>query len=82
MDGTTKLATVALGATGQASFATAKLAIGNHNITVVYKGSSNHNSSTSPAVVQTVDSVAQALRIARRRRHRLRVSLNPPSPHR
>ena len=83
MDGTKKLGAVALDATGHASFATSKLAIGNHKITAVYKGSSDDNTSTSPVVVQTVNSLAQAQRAARRRRRRLRASGVPASslPH-
>jgi hypothetical protein len=74
MDGGKKLATMALNATGQASFATSTVAIGKHSITAVYKGSTNDNASTSPVLVQTVDSFAQAQRAARKRRARLRAS--------
>ena len=69
MNGTKKLATVTLDATGHASFTTSKLAAGNHKMTAVYNGSTSDNTSKSPVLVQTVQTAAQAERAAQRRRH-------------
>jgi hypothetical protein len=53
-NGTKKLAAVALNAAGQASFTTSSLAVGTHQITAVYAGSSKFLTSTSAALAQTV----------------------------
>jgi hypothetical protein len=53
-NGTKTLAAVALNAAGQASFTTSSLAVGTHQITAVYGGSSNFLTSTSAILVQTV----------------------------
>jgi hypothetical protein len=60
MDGTQKLATVTLDATGHASFSTSTLATGTHNMTARYNGSTDDNTSTSPVLVQTVNAAAAA----------------------
>ncbi len=52
-DGATTLATVAL-AGGTATFSTASLAVGNHDITAVYAGSPNFLGATSSVLVQSV----------------------------
>jgi Bacterial Ig-like domain (group 3) len=54
-DGTTTLSTKTLNSSGQATFSTSSLARGSHSITVVYAGSSNSLTSTSPILVQTVN---------------------------
>jgi hypothetical protein len=65
MDGTTALKSVSLGANGQATYKTAGLTVGSHNITAVYKGNSKYLGSTSPVLVQVVQlphaSLAQPL---------------------
>jgi Big-like domain-containing protein/peptidase M28-like protein len=53
-NGTRKLGTASLNGAGQASFTTSSLAVGTHQITAVYGGSSNFLTSTSAALVQTV----------------------------
>jgi hypothetical protein len=54
LDGATVLGTVVLDGTGQASLTTAALAVGSHNLTVVYAGDGNFSTSTSTALTQTV----------------------------
>jgi len=54
-DGSTVIGTVALNASAVATFTTSSLTATNHNLTAVYKGSGNFNSSTStPVLVQAV----------------------------
>jgi hypothetical protein len=54
-DGSTTLATVTLGSTGQATFTTSTLAPGNHTMRAVYSGDGNFQSSTSSSQTQTVN---------------------------
>jgi Bacterial Ig-like domain (group 3) len=54
LDGSTTLATIALGS-GKASYSTSALGTGTHNITAVYAGTVNITGSTSPTLVQTVN---------------------------
>jgi len=56
-NGATTIATVALNASGQTSFATSKLTAGPHNMTGVYSGDATHAASTSAVLVQTVNGV-------------------------
>jgi hypothetical protein len=53
MDGSVALMTVSLTGT-RASYTTATLAAGSHNITAVYAGTGNIKGSTSPLFVQIV----------------------------
>ena len=53
-DGATVLATVALNASGQASFTTSALASGSHTISATYNGTS-HFATSSASLVQVVD---------------------------
>ena len=57
-DGATELATVALDATGKASFTTATLAAGTHSIAAVYNGTANFNASISPRLDHNVTAAA------------------------
>ncbi len=57
MDGPTQLATITL-ASGKATYTTAALAVGAHNITAVYSGDSNFASSTSNVATITINTVA------------------------
>jgi MYXO-CTERM domain-containing protein len=54
-DGASVLATVAIDASGAATFSTSALAVGNHSITVDYAGDTNFAPSASPAVSQDVN---------------------------
>jgi len=54
-DGTKSLSSKSLNASGQATFSTSSLGRGSHSITVVYGGSSNFLTSTSPVLTQTVN---------------------------
>src|SRR5207248_4456859 len=54
-DGNTFLANATLDVTGIASFLTAALGVGTHNITASYNGDSTFLPSTSPILVQTVN---------------------------
>jgi predicted secreted protein len=54
-DGSTALATIALGAGGSATFSTTKLAKGAHSITAVYRGSADFLSSTSAVLTETIN---------------------------
>jgi len=58
MDGATMLGTGTLNGSGEATFMTTTLAVGQHSITAVYGGDTNNAASTSNAVVVTV-SLAQ-----------------------
>jgi autotransporter-associated beta strand protein len=55
LDGSTTLGTENLNGSGQATFTTAALAIGDHSITVVYNADTNFTTSTSSALTQEVD---------------------------
>jgi hypothetical protein len=61
-DGSTVLGIVAL-AGGVATFATSSLTTGNHSITAVYGGDGNFVASTSAALVQTVNTAADSLKL-------------------
>ena len=63
-DGTTVLASVAVGATGTAKYATAKLTVGTHSITAVYSGDPRYIGSTSAVVSQVVDKAATSTKVA------------------
>jgi large repetitive protein len=54
MDGANTLGSVALNASGVATYSTSSLAVGTHNITAVYGGDANDGGSTSPGVTETV----------------------------
>src|SRR5947199_2448194 len=54
-DGTTTLGTGTLNASGQATFTNSTLSVGGHSITAVYAGDINFKTSTSLAVMQTVN---------------------------
>lgn len=54
-NGNKTLGSATLNASGQASLTTSSLTTGTHQITVVYGGSTNSLTSTSPALVQTVN---------------------------
>ena len=56
-DGPTPLGTAALSA-GVATFSTSTLTVGSHSITAVYGGDSTHSASTSAAVVEVIQLVA------------------------
>ena len=53
-DGMTSLGTVALNASGVATFTSANFSLGTHSLTANYGGDQQHPSSVSPAVVLTV----------------------------
>jgi hypothetical protein len=63
-DGTTILGSVAVGATGTAKYATAKLTVGTHSITAVYGGDSRYIGSTSAVVSEVVDKAATSTKVA------------------
>ena len=63
-DGTTVLATIALDGTGQATFTTTALAVGDHTITATFNGTTNFATSTSAALTQTVDQIATTTALA------------------
>lgn len=54
MDGASALGTVALSATGAATFATSTLSLGDHPITAVYGGDTTHAGSTSPVLTERI----------------------------
>lgn len=54
-DGGSVLGTATLDATGHAAFSTAGLALGAHNLTAVYAGDATYASSSSPVVVETIE---------------------------
>jgi len=54
MNGATLLGSSSL-VSGKASFSTKTLATGSHNITAVYNGNADFNTSTSPILVQVVN---------------------------
>jgi autotransporter-associated beta strand protein len=51
-DGTTTLGTGTLDGSGQTTFSTAGLSVGNHSVTVVYGGNTNFTTSTSSSLTQ------------------------------
>jgi len=55
MDGASTVGTSALDASGAATFSTSSLAVGTHSITAQYSGDGSHSSSTSSALLQTVN---------------------------
>ena len=57
LDGTTLLGSVALDATGKATYSSSALIAGSHNITAVFAGSTSYLSSTSAILTQTVNTV-------------------------
>jgi hypothetical protein len=61
-DGATPLGTVPL-AGGTATFTTSSLAIGNHSITATYNGDAIFTPSTSAALIQSVSTPADSLRL-------------------
>lgn len=63
-DGATTLGNGTLNGSGQATFATAALAAGNHSITAVYNGDNNFGSSTSSTLAQTVNQAASTTSVA------------------
>ena len=54
MDGSNTLGWVAVNASGVASYGTASLAVGSHNVTAVYGGDANDAGSTSAGIAETV----------------------------
>lgn len=60
MDGSTTLGTGTLNGSGVATFTTSALSLGSSSITAVYGGEGNFTGSTSPGVIQTVDSESSA----------------------
>jgi hypothetical protein len=58
LDGGTPLGTVAVDADGRATFNTAALGVGSHNITAAYNAGPNFAGSTSPVLVHVVNPVA------------------------
>jgi len=54
MDGSNTLGSLAMNASGTATFTTSSLAVGQHSITAIYGGDANDAGSTSPAVTLTV----------------------------
>ncbi len=56
LDGGVELGTSNLDSTGQTSFTTSALAVGEHSIVAVYQGATNWGSSTAPALDLQVDS--------------------------
>jgi hypothetical protein len=60
-DGTTVLGTGTLNSNGQATFTTSSLKLGNHSITAVYGGDTDFRTSTSAALVQTVNAMSPNL---------------------
>jgi hypothetical protein len=64
MEGALTLATSALNASGVATFSTSSLAVGTHSITAQYSGDGTHTGSTSPALLQTVNTVPTTTTLA------------------
>src|SRR6185312_11382191 len=62
-DGSTSLGTASLDGAGQATITTSALTLGTHAITAVYSGDSAFGSSTSPTLVETVDTPADSQRL-------------------
>ncbi len=62
-DGSTTLGTGTL-SSGKTTFSTSALAVGSHSITAAYGGDSNYNSSTSSALIQTVNKANTTVTLA------------------
>lgn len=60
-EGAAVLGSSSLNGSGQASFATAALSVGDHSIVAAYLGDSNNAASTSAALVQSVGKIAQTI---------------------
>ncbi len=71
-DGTTTLASRSLDGAGSANFATSALAVGGHPITITYSGDGNYAATTSPALMQSVNTSATTTSLIS--------SLNPSAP--
>ncbi len=63
-DGATTLTTTTLNGSSQASYTTATLSVGTHNITVDYAGDTNFNASTSNTVAQVVNAASTTTTLA------------------
>ena len=63
MDGSTTLGTGTI-STGKAAYSTSTLAVGTHSVTAVYGGDSNHSSSTSPVLTQTVKKATSVIAVS------------------
>jgi hypothetical protein len=63
LDGSSPLGTMALNASGQATFSVSFLAVGPHSITASYEGDGKSTPSKSTAVVQTVNPALQSITI-------------------
>ncbi len=63
-DGSTTLGTGTL-SSGKTTFSTSALAVGSHSITAAYGGDSNYNSSTSSALIQTVNKANTTVTLAK-----------------
>jgi hypothetical protein len=62
LDGGSLIGTSALaGSTNQATYTTAMLAAGTHSITAAYQGSPNYAASTSPAIMQSVNTTTPTI---------------------
>ena len=59
LDGTSVLGSVPVGATGTATLSTTALTFGQHALTAVYSGDTNHTTSTSSAVTERIVESAQ-----------------------
>jgi Bacterial Ig-like domain (group 3) len=68
-DGTATLGTGTLNASGHATLTTSTLAVGAHSITAVYGGNASFNTSTSPALTQTVNQDGTATQLTSSRKH-------------
>jgi len=64
MDGATSLASSGISATGNAQFTAGGLSAGTHSITAVYGGDANFTSSTSSALVETVNAASTTTTIS------------------
>ncbi len=63
-DGATVLATIALDGTGEATFTTTALAVGDHTITATFNGNTNFATSTSTPLTQTVNPIVTTTALA------------------
>jgi uncharacterized repeat protein (TIGR01451 family) len=63
-DGAATLGTGTLDGSGQATFTSSSLSVSTHSITAVYSGSANYNSSTSEALIQTVNQATTTTTLA------------------
>ena len=80
-DGSTALNTGTLDATGKATFSTAALTVGTHNITAAYVGATGFASSTSPTVTVTIAPADFTLSLPAHRRQRCTRSNHWQHPH-